>query len=156
MYFDFPDRPERRTIIGDGTPYSMVVGCPNHGAHIGGVAFDLNYFTLEGNNATQYLPHGWERTEIWEDRNDPHSRLLLDVFDWERTWAFVKAIREITYSASPISMDHKIVTYIRACVPQKEKRLVDRLLFPSTHWGYNHHTHMHVFAHEILWDGRIK
>lgn len=152
IYFDFPDRAERRTVVGDCTA-QLFEECPGHqGAHQDGRAIDLGYYVYQGGNvATSYLPDGWTRINMWTS-DAPTASILTNVFDWERTWVAAKRIRQ--YLTGITIMDTRIKSYIAKRVREKfgynEYRLVMTTISADDPMHLNHHTHPHYFVNRFI------
>jgi hypothetical protein len=153
VYFDFPDRNDRRLNIGDATPISGP--CSGHpgGSHQGLRSVDFDYYTLGENNVTQYKPECIEeKTIIWDDDT-------LINFDWERNYILWKRIKE-AFPDVRILTDIIILQYMLEMISKhygyEESINFDRYVSGNSHGMYNHHTHVHVFlGRKINWDAKF-
>lgn len=156
IYHAFPDRNDRRLVVGDATPWNKHVSCPNHpgDSHMGWENFDLDYYTFQ-TNSTQY---GDDKTDIW---NRLGYELKEDVFDWERNfWCYFLLKR---YMNARIRVNWEIREFIADNVRREygsdmyrefTKEIIPK--YPQDEGtAFNHHIHAHVYGHKDLNDVSI-
>ena len=157
MAKEFP-RLDNQISMGDGC--AKLGDCPGHptGTHMGyktgRTTFDPNYFTMVAydpenglyGNDTQYTPgeynHPGKRTNIWLDSDKDNMVLNEQIFDWERTFCFLKYMVE-RFPRFHCTLHEKISDCIK-------RNIINELWIPivphvSQDSGHNnkHHTHMH-------------
>jgi len=161
IYYDYPDRSDRRLHIGDACPPTGA--CTGHpgSSHAGCKAMDTDYYTWGPNNTTQYRPTGNVSdelrtiTKIW---NDVCSDLKTDVFDWERNYILLVRLRDV-FPRGQFSTQNILKDYMVAEAEKKFGRRDDKLEVFKRRVGvdlgnkYNHHTHFHLnLAYDPNWN----
>jgi hypothetical protein len=150
IYYDFPNRLDRRLNIGDCTP--TIGGCDGHpgSSHAGLRTMDVDYYTLGESNVTQYKPECAEKTRIWSD----FYKLIN--FDWERNYIFWKRIKE-AFPNAKVNTDKRILSYMKEKVRKKygadSVHKLIRFVYGDGENQYNHHIHAHIYlGYFINWD----
>ncbi|MCK4528369.1 hypothetical protein KAW18_13430 [candidate division WOR-3 bacterium] len=156
IYHQFPDRIDRRLSIGDCTP--SVGSCSGHpgGSHSGCNVLDINYYTKGLNNTTHYRPGKKENsinkvTKIWKG-----NTLLTEVFDWERTYFFMKRLFDIYSIVGNTKTQIRVNTTILNCMKNKVKEKYGYKAFYGDHITgdsierYNHDIHAHISLSKMV------
>lgn len=149
IYYDFPDSFDRRLSIGDCCP--SVGDCNGHpkGSHsFIGTSFDMNYYTINDFNTTQYRPKTSEdigkKVNIW---NKLGVDLIEEKFDWERNFIFMYRMKQIFRDFKPFLND-VIYNFMSKKIENKYGRdkMLDFWKMSSQNAGteFNHHTHSHL------------
>ena len=146
----FPNRLDRRMSIGDAcNPYNECKNHPN-GSHTGGFSLDLNYYTFNEFNTTQYQPGKkgdpiWERTKIFY----PGCTYLPNPrqFDWQRNyicwWIFKQIFPGFKVMSSDTIYDYMYAEIMKFYGIQKATEF-KYFVMKTGKTTYNHHTHDHL------------
>lgn len=162
IYNEFPDRPDRRLVVGDAN--CLTGNCPEHTSHgPNGVNLDLNYYTWdEPGTATQIKPDDYEYTFIWPGQSSRNYWVCgyidpLPMFDWERNYRLIQLIKKIwPGTASSIRIDTRLAQFIRKKLVEKYDWYTGKafwqMVIKDAPCAWNHHMHMHLWlSNRVEW-----
>lgn len=135
----FPDRPDRRLWVGDACPSSG--NCSGHpgGSHSGGRKCDINYYTHDNTNCTQYgAMKGMKVVPVCD------GNTVTKHFDWERNYYFIKKLYEMTNNRRSRTCDAIKEHITKQLKTNDEKNSWFKMLTSDPGSKYMHNMHYHL------------
>lgn len=156
IYHDFPDKFDRKLVIGDACNYPDDCDGHPHGTHSTLHSFDMNYYTMNDFNTTQYFAHDKKSNyrklvNIWNTRNNG-VELLPNMFDAKRNALFVIRYAQIFPKCKFLTNDALMKEMSKSV--RKYYSDYNELFFTHAQGGpalkWNHHTHYHITTNKAI------